>query len=46
MSDEPTPFDFLKAVYRDDGLPLNVRMRAAVEGCALRTSKAFGDGNL
>ena len=29
--DEPTPLDFLKAVYLNEGLPLTVRMRAAVE---------------
>jgi hypothetical protein len=30
MSD-PTPLDFLKAVYLDPDLPLSVRMRAATE---------------
>ena len=30
--DEPTPLDFLKAVYLNEGLPLTVRMRAAIEG--------------
>jgi hypothetical protein len=27
----PTPLDFLKAVYLNEGLPLNVRLRAAIE---------------
>jgi hypothetical protein len=31
MDEEPTPLDFLKAVYLNEGLPLTVRMRAAVE---------------
>jgi hypothetical protein len=31
--DEPTPLDFLRAVYLNEGLPLSVRMRAAIE-CA------------
>jgi hypothetical protein len=30
MSD-PTPLDFLKAVYCNEGLPLHVRMKAAIE---------------
>jgi hypothetical protein len=29
--DEPIPLDFLKAVYLNEGLPLTVRMRAAIE---------------
>jgi hypothetical protein len=29
--DVPSPLDFLKAVYLNEGLPLSVRMRAAVE---------------
>jgi hypothetical protein len=29
MSSEPTPLDFLRAVYLNDQLPLSVRMRAA-----------------
>jgi len=28
---EPTPLDFLKAVYLNEGLPLSVRMKAAIE---------------
>jgi len=32
MSDDlPTPLDFLKAVYCNEGLPLNTRLRAASE---------------
>jgi hypothetical protein len=31
MDDRPSPLDFLKAVYLNEGLPLTVRMRAAVE---------------
>jgi len=31
MTDEPTPLDFLRAVYLNEGLPLGVRMRAAIE---------------
>jgi hypothetical protein len=31
MSEEPSPLDFLKAVYLNDGLPLSVRMRAVIE---------------
>ncbi len=31
MNDElPTPLDFLKAVYCNEGLPLNTRLRAAM----------------
>jgi hypothetical protein len=31
MSNEPEPLEFLKAVYLNEGLPLAVRMRAAIE---------------
>ena len=31
MSEAPSPLDFLKAVYLNEGLPLSVRMRAAIE---------------
>ena len=31
MDDGPTPLDFLMAVYRDNDLPLSVRMKAATE---------------
>jgi hypothetical protein len=29
--EEPTPLDFLRAVYLNEGLPLNVRLRAAID---------------
>jgi hypothetical protein len=28
---QPSPLDFLRAVYLNEGLPLSVRMRAAIE---------------
>jgi hypothetical protein len=31
MSEEPSPLDFLRAGYLNEGLPLPVRMRAAIE---------------
>jgi hypothetical protein len=31
MDDVPSPLNFLKAVYLNEGLPLTVRMRAAIE---------------
>ena len=31
MSEQPSPIDFLKAVYLNEGLPLATRMRAAIE---------------
>jgi hypothetical protein len=31
MDQEPTPLDFLKAVYLNESLPLPVRLRAAIE---------------
>jgi hypothetical protein len=50
---EPTPLDFLKAVYLNEGLPLSVRMKAAIEAApyvhpklsatAVLTSEDFGD---
>jgi hypothetical protein len=30
-TDEATPLDFLCAVYRNEGLPLNTRLKAAIE---------------
>jgi hypothetical protein len=33
MSEQPSPLEFLRAVYLNNDLPLTVRMRAAVE-CA------------
>jgi hypothetical protein len=50
---DPTPLDFLRAVYLNEGLPLTVRMRAAIEAApyvhpklsatAVMTSDDFGD---
>jgi hypothetical protein len=31
MDDVPSPLDFLRAVYLNEGLPLSVRMKAAIE---------------
>jgi len=31
MNNEPSPLEFLRAVYLNDGLPLSVRLRAAIE---------------
>jgi hypothetical protein len=31
MSNEPTPLDFLEAIYLNEGLPLSTRLRAAIE---------------
>jgi hypothetical protein len=50
---DPTPLDFLRAVYLNEGLPLTVRMRVAIEAApyvhpklsatAVMTSDDFGD---
>ena len=42
MDDQPTPLDFLKAVYLNEGLPLTVRMRAAIEAAPYMASEAWG----
>ena len=39
MSEEVTPLEFLEAVYRDEELPLSVRMRAAIEAAPYRHHK-------
>jgi hypothetical protein len=39
MSEEPSPLDFLKAVYLNGDLPLSVRMRAAIEAAPYMHSK-------
>jgi hypothetical protein len=31
VTSDPTPLDFLRAVYCNEGLPLHVRMKAAIE---------------
>jgi hypothetical protein len=36
MVDQPTPLEFLEAVYLNDDLPLTVRMRAATEAAKYR----------
>jgi hypothetical protein len=38
-----TPLDFLQAVYRNEGLPLTVRMKAAIEA-APYVHEAFSNG--
>jgi hypothetical protein len=46
---EITPLDFLQAVYLNPNLPLNTRMKAAIEAAPYRHSKhsvtAIVDGN-
>ena len=39
MAYEPTPLDFLKAVYLNEALPLSVRMRAASEAAPYMHAK-------
>ena len=36
---QPTPLDFLTAVYLNEQLPLSVRMRAAIEAAPYRHPK-------
>jgi hypothetical protein len=40
----PTPLDFLRAVYLNEGLPLTVRMRAAVEAAPYMHAKLSAIG--
>jgi hypothetical protein len=52
-NNNPTPLDFLQAVYLNEGLPLSVRMKAAIEAApyvhpklsatAVMSSEDFGD---
>ncbi len=42
MIGEPTPPDFLKAVFLNEGLPLSVRMRAAIEAAPYMHAKPSG----
>jgi hypothetical protein len=39
LSEQPTPLEFLTAVYCNEGLPLSVRMRAAIECAQYRHPK-------
>jgi hypothetical protein len=39
LAEQPTPLEFLTAVYCNEGLPLSVRMRAAIECAQYRHPK-------
>jgi hypothetical protein len=39
LLDQPTPLEFLTAVYCNENLPLSVRMRAAIECAQYRHAK-------
>jgi hypothetical protein len=39
MTDRHTPLDFLEAVYLNNSLPLNTRLRAAIEAAPYRHPK-------
>jgi len=39
LTEQPTPLEFLTAVYCNEGLPLSVRMRAAIECAQYRHPK-------
>lgn len=44
--DDPTPLDFLKAVYLNPELPLSVRMKAAVEAAPYVHPKLIATANI
>jgi hypothetical protein len=39
MGEVPSPLDFLRAVYLNEGLPSSVRMKAAIEAAPYRHPK-------
>jgi hypothetical protein len=51
LSEQPSPLEFLRAVYLNDQLPLSVRMRAAIEAAPyyhpkLAVTAIVADGDL